>query len=88
MVEQEDEIVVELLVSGWTAAKGLLYLEEDYKVGAEKWRVNLSEPDTKLSNSHAQCVARRFAGYKSSERDRCSLTKPSLLTDFFRRTSL
>jgi hypothetical protein len=50
----------------WTDAKGLMILEEDYRVGGEVWRVHKNDPDPYPSRPHAHCIdgCRRFVGCK------------------------
>jgi hypothetical protein len=50
----------------WTNAKGLMILEEDYRVGGEVWRVHKSDADPYPSRPHAHCIdgCRRFVGCK------------------------
>jgi hypothetical protein len=54
--ESEDAISVCCGVSLWTNAEGLLYLEEDYRIAGEIWRVHKGDPDPLPSNPHAHCI--------------------------------
>ena len=62
----EDQISVCCGVALWTMANGLVYLEEDYRVAGEVWRVHLTDPDPYPSRPHAHCVggSNRFMGCK------------------------
>jgi hypothetical protein len=67
VVDATDESVsVCIGVSRWTLANGSLYLEEDYRVGGEVWRVHKNDPDPLPSRPHAHCIggSRRFIGCK------------------------
>ena len=48
----------------WLAADGRWYLEEDFKVDGEVWRVHKNDADPFPSKPHAHCVggAERFIG--------------------------
>ena len=62
----EEHISVNCGVSLWTMADGLAYLEEDYRVAGEVWRVHLSDPDPYPSRPHAHCIggSNRLVGCK------------------------
>jgi hypothetical protein len=65
IVDSSDEhISVTCGVALWETAKGLIYLEEDYRVAGEVWRVHLNDPDPFPSRPHAHCIGGRFASYK------------------------
>lgn len=51
-------------VNQWTTPDGRSFLEEDFKVGGEVWRVHLSDVDPFPSSPHAHCVggSKRFNG--------------------------
>jgi hypothetical protein len=50
----------------WVNAQGLMFLEEDFNVAGEVWRVHKNDPDPYPSNPHAHCIAgaKRFVGCK------------------------
>jgi|ERR1017187_2421150 hypothetical protein len=62
----EDSISVNCGVSLWARSNGLIYLEEDYRVAGEVWRVHKNDPDPYPSRPHAHCISgsRRFIGCK------------------------
>jgi len=49
----DNSISVNCGVSLWTMSNGLLYLEEDYRVAGEVWRVHKNDPDPYPSRPHA-----------------------------------
>jgi hypothetical protein len=50
IVDSSDEhISVTCGVALWEMANGLIYLEEDYRVAGEVWRVHLNDPSLSLT---------------------------------------
>jgi hypothetical protein len=67
IVEEGDEyIAVSCGTSQWMEASGLYWLEKDYRVGGEVWRVHKNDPDPYPSRPHAHCIGgrQRFLGCK------------------------
>jgi len=64
--DDEDFISVCVGVTQWKTHDGLFYLEEDFKVSGEIWRVHKNDPDPLPSKPHAHCIAGadRFVGCK------------------------
>ena len=64
--EGEDYISICLGSAAWTNAEGMHFLEEDFNVDGEIWRVHKNDPDPYPSNPHAHCIAgaKRFVGCK------------------------
>jgi hypothetical protein len=64
--EGDDYIVISLGTAQWVNAEGLMFLEEDFNVDGEIWRVHKNDPDPYPSNPHAHCIAgaKRFVGCK------------------------
>jgi hypothetical protein len=64
----ETDEFIELTVgeANWTNAQGLFFLEEDYRVSGEVWRVHKDDADPYPSKPHAHCIAgaQRFVGCK------------------------
>ena len=66
LTEDEDSIVVDVGIAQWKAADGRYYIEKDYKVGGEVWRVHKYDPDPWPSRPHAHCIdgRERYVGCK------------------------
>jgi hypothetical protein len=67
IVEQTAEYVsITLGLAQWVNADEMFFLEEDFNVKGEIWRVHKSDPDPLPSDPHAHCIAgsRRFVGCK------------------------
>lgn len=64
--EGADFVCVCVGVAQWTVQDGRFYLEEDFAVSGEIWRVHKNDPDPFPSKPHAHCIAgaRRFVGCK------------------------
>ena len=64
----ETENTIEICVGEavWVNAKGMMFLEEDFKVSGEVWRIHKSDADPLPSDPHAHCIggAKRFVGCK------------------------
>ena len=62
----DDEVHLCLGTATWVNREGLFFLEEDFKVSGEIWRVHKSDPDPYPSNPHAHCIGgrERFVGCK------------------------
>jgi hypothetical protein len=52
----DDYITVSCGTSVWMDASGLYWLEKDYRVGGEVWRVHKNDPDPYPSRPHAHCI--------------------------------
>jgi hypothetical protein len=44
-------------------SRGLVLVQEDYRVGGEVWRVHKCDPDPFPSRPHAHCVSGKLEGY-------------------------
>lgn len=65
IIDESDEFVSVLFeVCLWRFADGSVYLEEDYRVGGEKWRVHLNDADPFPSKPHAHCIDGKNKGMK------------------------
>lgn len=67
ILEDKDDFVdVTVGVSQWTNEEGLHFLEEDYRVKGEVWRVHKGDADPYPSRPHAHCIggSARFVGCK------------------------
>src|SRR5437016_5761757 len=66
LAETDDFIEVTVGEAQWTNADGLFFLEEDYRVSGEIWRVHKGDTDPHPSSPHAHCIAgaNRFVGCK------------------------
>jgi hypothetical protein len=62
--KSDDYISVNCGVALWEMANGLVWLEEDYRVAGEVWRVHLSDPDPLPSDPHAHCIDGKFKSSK------------------------
>ena len=64
--EDDDHVDVCLGNAQWQAADGRFYLEEDFNVAGEVWRVHKYDADPIPSRPHAHCIggARRYVGCK------------------------
>jgi hypothetical protein len=64
--DTDDFVDVIVGVSQWTNEQGLHFLEEDYRVRGEVWRVHKGDADPYPSKPHAHCIggSDRFVGYK------------------------
>lgn len=64
VVENKNYLDVCLGISQWQSENGEFFLEKDYRVKGEVWRVHLSDADPFPSTPHAHCVdgAKRFLG--------------------------
>jgi hypothetical protein len=66
LVETDDFVEVTVGILQWTAANGLFFLERDYRVADEVWRVHKGDAYPFPSKPHAHCIggAKRFVGCK------------------------
>jgi hypothetical protein len=66
LVDTDDFVEVTVGISQWTGANGLFFLEKDYRVAGEVWRVHKGDADPFPSKPHAHCIggAKRFVGCK------------------------
>ena|ERR1700728_271820 len=64
--DADDHFLVCVGNAQWVTSAGLFFLEEDFKVSGEIWRVHKSDPDPDPSNPHAHCIegSERFVGCK------------------------
>lgn len=64
--ESEDSISVSCGLTRWVYRSGERYVEKDYRVGGEVWRVNKYDADPFPSSPHAHCIdgRARFVGCK------------------------
>jgi hypothetical protein len=64
--ETNEYVDVTVGDSQWVTAEGLFFLEEDFRVSGEVWRVHKGDADPYPSKPHAHCIAgaNRFVGCK------------------------
>jgi len=64
--DDDDHIAVCIGFAQWVTSNGQFFLEEDFKVSGEIWRVNKFDPDPFPSDPHAHCIggSGRFVGCK------------------------
>src|SRR5579871_2436935 len=65
-MRSDTDTYIEICISNseWTNEEGGLFLEEDYRVDGEVWRVHKNDCDPFPSKPHAHCINGRFAGCK------------------------
>lgn len=59
-----DYIAISFELCLWRFADGHIYLEEDYPIAGEIWRVHKSDPDPYPSDPHAHCIEGKHKGKK------------------------
>jgi hypothetical protein len=64
--DMSDHIVVSVGIAQWTDGHGRYWVEKDYRLNGEVWRVNKSDADPLPSRPHAHCISgrQRFVGAK------------------------
>lgn len=67
VIEDTSEYIsVTIGIPEWIDSRGRFYMEKDYRVAGEVWRVHKYDADPFPSRPHAHCIAgaQRYMGYK------------------------
>src|SRR5262245_9137022 len=66
VAQDEDSIDICVGITEWQEEHGYYFVEKDFPVNGEIWRVHKSDPDPFPSSPHAHCVdgRERFKGCK------------------------
>jgi hypothetical protein len=57
VADTEEFVDVTVGVTQWIDAEGFSFLEKDYRVSGEVWRVHKGDADPYPSKPHAHCIA-------------------------------
>src|ERR1051326_6772659 len=85
--EESPSVEISFDLTEWVDRQGYDYIEKDYPVGGEIWRVHKHDPDPYPSRPHAHCISgrKRLVGCKLHLGSRQLFTKHNSPLDRYMR---